>query len=151
MSVTVRLLLFVGTAVVFLTLGRWRVVVRSRRLRELVDSTGADWAALARVRSGGETLDGHRRRRGMGPRGILTACDLSLEWLPDPYERKHGDATRRWPIADVVCLTQTRRRDISGLGYTQMRLRFPEGVADIAVFGQVGVLPAALDVQPPRR
>jgi hypothetical protein len=130
----------VGTLVVL----RWVAHVRGARLRSLIRLEEAGWMALCRVTAEGRFLDDGRSRRGLGPRGTLVSLTDRLEWRPDRNEVRHGDQPMSWPAHDVECLARRQRWDLSGLRFTQARLRVPEGNVTFGIFHQVGTEPAFL-------
>lgn len=96
------LLLFAGGSVATGVLLLAQASRRGKRLSSQLDEPGVQWVALCRVMAGGNFLDRGRGRRGGGPRGVLVVCDASLEWRPDAFEAKRGDAVFEWPIAAVA-------------------------------------------------
>jgi hypothetical protein len=141
-----RTVLFVAAALVTIALLRWRASARGRELPRLMESVGASWVALGRVVAGGEFLDQRRARRGMGPRGTLLVRGEVLEWRPDLYELKHGDQTYCWQLDEVTVLARRRRRDISGIRFSQVELKVPEGIVALGLFRSVGREPAGLQL-----
>ena len=80
----------------------------------------------------------------MGPRAVMVYIDGRLEWRPDPYEVRHGDASFTWPVENVQCVKQCRRWDISGVRMRELTLEVPEGDVVIGLFHQTGSSPPFL-------
>jgi hypothetical protein len=140
----IGLVLLLACSVALLAVFRWRAAVRGRQLAAQFAAEGASWATLCRVVAGGSFLDGGRVRRGGGPRGVLVVHENLLEYRPDPGEARRGDASFSWPLRDVHCAHQRRRRDISGVSMQKVQLELPEGAVSLALFHQVGTAPSFL-------